>query len=68
MLLKEVVGRHNFIPDDKFDPAQLKLGIKIEMEHTDDRQKAENIAKDHLSEVPDYYIRLKKMEKEAGIK
>ena len=44
---------------------QLKKGIKIEMEHTDDKEKATEIVTDHLIEFPDYYDRLEKMEKEA---
>jgi len=58
------------------DPKQLKMGVKIEKEHsktiTGDKatkaKKIKNIAKDHLAEIPDYYTRLKKMEKKAGIK
>lgn len=48
------------------DPAQLRMGIKVEHEHTDDPAEAEKIARDHLAEIPDYYTRLMKMEKEAG--
>jgi hypothetical protein len=45
---------------------QLQKGIKVEMEHTTDKQKAKEIAMDHLSEDPKYYDKLKKMEtKEA---
>jgi hypothetical protein len=47
------------------DPEQLKIGIKIEMEHTDNPKIAEKIARDHLAEIADYYTRLVKMEKEA---
>ncbi len=36
------------------------------MEHTDDRDLAMRIALDHLAEIPDYYTRLKKMERKAG--
>lgn len=43
---------------------QLKHGIKVEMEHTTDKKVAEEIALDHLAELPDYYTRLKKVEKE----
>lgn len=53
-------------PED-FDQEQLKMGIEIEMEHVDDKKKAEEIAMDHLTEIPDYYTRLKKMEKKAGV-
>jgi hypothetical protein len=49
----------------KYDPEQLKLGIEIEMEHTNDKDIAERIAKDHLAEFTDYYSRLITMEKEA---
>lgn len=52
----------------KFDAQELKWGIEIEAEHTVSKFMAERIAKDHLTEIPDYYTRLKKMEKEAGIK
>ena len=45
-----------------FDPAALKKGIKVEMEHTDDPAKAEEIAMDHLTEDPKYYDKLQKME------
>jgi hypothetical protein len=41
-------------------------GIKVEMEHTDDKSKASEIAMDHLAEDPKYYSKLKKIEgKEA---
>jgi len=43
-----------------FDPKELEKGIKIEMEHTKDRKTAEIIAKQHLSEKPDYYKLLNK--------
>ncbi len=44
---------------------ELSLGVKIEKEHTADEKIAKEIALDHLAEIPDYYSRLKKMEKEA---
>jgi len=44
---------------------QIEKGKKIEMEHTDDPEEAEKVAMDHLVEIPDYYDRLHKMEKEA---
>lgn len=47
---------------------ELNMGIKIEMEHTDDKSIAKNIAMDHLNEIPDYYTRLNKMEKTASKK
>lgn len=54
--------------DGEYDPDELEMGIKVEMEHTHDRLIAEKIAKDHLAEIKDYYTRLKKMEKDAGIR
>jgi len=41
--------------------------LKIEMEHTDDPMVAIEIAMDHLSEIPDYYTHLDKMEKNASV-
>ena len=49
------------------DKQQLKIGIEIEMEHTNDPKVAKKIALDHLSEIPDYYTRLVRMEKDAEI-
>lgn len=43
--------------------SELKKGIKVEMEHTNDPSIAREIAKDHLMEDPDYYDKLEKMEK-----
>jgi hypothetical protein len=45
--------------------AQIKKGIDVEMEHTTDKEKATEIATDHVSEFPDYYDRLGKMENKA---
>ena len=42
---------------------QYKIGIKIELEHTDDSEKASEITRDHLWEDPDYYTKLVEMEK-----
>lgn len=41
------------------NPVELAMGIKVEMEHTDDPKKAEKIAMDHLKENPSYYSQLK---------
>jgi hypothetical protein len=41
---------------------QMYLGIEVEMEHTEDPSIAAEIAKDHLTEDPDYYTKLKKIE------
>ena len=37
------------------------------MEHTDDPEVAKSIAKDHLTEISDYYDRLERMESEAKV-
>ena len=50
-------------PDSAFDPVQLKKGIKVEMEHTNNPRVAKEIAKDHLTEHRDYYKALAKMER-----
>ncbi|MCJ7766800.1 hypothetical protein MUP79_00210 [Candidatus Bathyarchaeota archaeon] len=50
-------------PDSDFPKAELKKGIKVEMEHTKDPKVAKEIAKDHLSESSIYYKELAKMEK-----
>jgi len=45
--------------------AQIKKGIEVEKEHTNDKEKATEIAMDHVTEFPDYYDRIQKMEKGA---
>ena len=56
---------------DKFDVSiedvekEIEMGIEVEFEHTDDKDKAKEIAIDHLMEFPDYYTRLDKMEEEG---
>ena len=51
----------------KYDSEELKKGIEVEKEHKDtvgnDPKVWEEIAKDHLDEIPDYYTRIKKIEK-----
>jgi hypothetical protein len=56
---------NNFKVSVKYIKDQIKQGKKIESEHTDDTEKQTEIVMDHLSEFPDYYKRIKKMEKEA---
>ena len=41
---------------------QLEMGLKVEMEHTEDMDVAKKIALDHLAEDPHYYTKLAKME------
>jgi hypothetical protein len=47
----------------QFDAKSLAAGIRVEMEHTDDRAIAREIAMDHLTEDPKYYQKLKMVEK-----
>lgn len=54
--------KYNNTPDSEFDKDELALGIKTEMEHTDNKEEAESIAKDHLQEDEKYYTKLVKME------
>jgi hypothetical protein len=44
---------------DQVNNDELRMGIRVEMEHTDDPKKAEKIALDHLAENPFYYTQLK---------
>lgn len=41
-----------------FDPLEISVGIKVEMEHTNSIEAAREIALDHLVENRDYYTRL----------
>ena len=43
---------------------QVDKGTRAEMEHTTDVNTAREIALDHVLEMPDYYDRLEKMERE----
>lgn len=59
----------------KFKVEQFRMGLDVELEHglrdhhtnvtNDDPIKTGKIALAHLNEFPDYYTRLKKLEKEA---
>ena len=51
------------VPDAKFSKVQLKMGVKVETEHTNNKKIAKEIAKAHLHEFPNYYTALSKMEK-----
>lgn len=42
-----------------FDAKEVEMGLKVEMEHTKDREVAQEIVADHLSEDPEYYSKLK---------
>lgn len=59
----------------KIDIEQLRMGIRVELEHgahdpetnvtNDDLEITTKIAWAHLKEIPDYYTRLKAMETDA---
>ena len=61
---------------DKYDLEQFRMGLGVELEHglhdaetnvtNDDEITTGKIALAHLKEIPDYYTRLEKMEKEVG--
>lgn len=63
--IQDIADHHKVSKDDILK--QLKMGVKVEFEHTDSPKKSLEIAKDHLWEIPDYYTRLAEMEKEAGV-
>ena len=56
------IGNRNVNEMVKLLKKQLSMGMKVEMEHTNNRKRAEEIAMDHLSENPNYYTKLKKVE------
>ena len=58
--LKEIAEKHN--TDIEEIKKQLQMGMKVEMEHTDDPKTAVEIALDHIYEFPTYYTELDKME------
>ena len=69
------IGEQLGLKWDKFDVEQFRQGMDVELEHglrdsatnvtSNDPLTTGKIALAHLSEFPDYYTRLKKMEKEA---
>jgi len=59
----EQVAQKHKVPLDQI-LSQLNKGVSVEIEHTKDKALAREIALDHLAELPDYYDRLQKMEKE----
>lgn len=61
MTLQDIARRHKY-PIQTMQKS-LELGIKTEMEHTDNKLVAEKIALDHLYEDAEYYEKLQKIEK-----
>ena len=70
------IGAKLGIDWNKFDIEQFRMGLDVELEHGshdpetnvthNDPILTGKIAWAHLKEIPDYYTRLDKMEKEAG--
>ena len=59
------IGKHDDVDDSSFNADQFAKGIEIEREHSDDLEVIESLVRDHLSEDPNYYTKLIKMEKES---
>ena len=70
------IGEQIGINFNDYDLDQFRRGLTIELEHgsqdsetnvtDDDLMATGKIAWAHLKEIPDYYTRLERMEKEAG--
>jgi hypothetical protein len=58
-------GKGDKLTADQVNYFEFRKGWKIELEHTDDIDKAKEIALDHLAEDPNYYTRLDIMEFQA---
>lgn len=58
-------GKADKVPVTAFPQKKVEQGAKVEREHTDCPAVAREIARDHLTEDPNYYTKLKKMEKHA---
>jgi hypothetical protein len=59
--VEEIAKKHKVSPS--VIQNQLEMGMKVEHEHTTDNDAAMDIALQHLDEIPNYYSKLKKMEK-----
>lgn len=59
---KVIAEKRQYRKDAEYDAEQLKIGTEHELEHTDDLAQAEKIAKDHLDDDPQYYIKLRKFD------
>lgn len=50
----------------EFPKKKLDEGMRVEREHTSDKAEQREITVDHLTEDPEYYAKLKKVEKKAS--
>jgi hypothetical protein len=66
-LLNEGEAKKKKVTEKDVDPEELRMGIEIEKEHTNDPVLAKKIALDHLAEFPKYYTALKAMEKKMKL-
>jgi hypothetical protein len=57
--LNEAKAKKVELHPNQIHPQELRMGIKVELEHTDELDKAKKIALDHLAENPFYYTALK---------
>ena len=67
-LIQSFFSQGNYMKDGQgktFDKKEIDMGKKVELEHTNNPIIAFRISLDHLTEFPDYYTRLAKMEDEA---
>ena len=62
MTVEDIAKKHGV--DVSVINKQIKMGIKIEHEHSPSDEVAAEISKDHLTETPFYYDYLEKMEEE----
>lgn len=51
-------GKGDWVPFEDVDKKQLRVGIEVEYEHTNDYNVSREIAMDHLTEDPQYYTKL----------
>ena len=57
MTTKDLAKKHDVSVEDI--EKEIKVGTEIEMEHTDSKKMAKEIAMDHIAEFPDYYTNKK---------
>jgi hypothetical protein len=72
----QILGEKVGIDFNVYDLEEFRMGLSVELEHgasdpetnvtNDDEIMTAKITWAHLKEIPDYYTRLLKMEKEAG--
>lgn len=71
-----IIGDKVGIDFNEYNLEEFRMGLAVELEHgafdsetnvtNDDESVTAKIVWAHLKEIPDYYTRLQKMEKEAG--